>query len=166
MEQEKIKETNRVFNGITENFDPNQIDMLVKKLIAYNNSPAQQSKKYVIDIFENYGNMVLSCPNGEVIKSITIKDFFYNLNNGVEKDAITGFGDFVLEDEEELKVAYKAFITGLKKFNWFENNSIDDGCNVQVAYKDNIIFEGQYSDLKKDFCQDILDLSDSYFNHK
>lgn len=165
MESEKIKETNRVFYEVIENFDPNQIDMLVRKLTTYNNAAAQQSDKYVITNYEKYGDMIISCTNNEDIASITLKDFFYNLSNGVAKDILRNYSDFAFEDEDDLIVAYKAFITALKKFNWFDDNNINDECNIRISYKDKIVFDGRYSELKNDFEYAILELSDLYFYH-
>lgn len=163
MDSERVKETNKYFYQITENLDAGQIDMLVRKLTLYNN--AHQSDKYVITNFEKYGGMALSCHVNENVLSITLKDFFCNLSNGVFKDAFINYKDFVLEDEDELIVAYKAFITGLKKFSWFDDNNINDECNIRISYKDKVVFDGHYSELKKDFEYDILDLSNSFFYH-
>ncbi len=165
MESEKIKETNRVFYELIEKLDSNQIDMLVRKLTSYNNSPSQQTDKYVITNYEKYGDMVISCSNNGEITSVTLKDFFFYLGNGIPKDTLRIYGDFVLEDEDEQIVAYKAFITGLKKYNWFDDNNINDECNIRISYKEKIIFDGHFPELKKDFEYNILNLSDLYFKH-
>jgi len=160
MDSEKVKETNRVFYEVIENFDPNQIDMLVRKLTTYNNTSSQQNKMKATEIFNKYGDdITVTCPTFEEFEPVSLREFFQQIadsededGDADEKDVINKFADNILEDAgpDELKIAFNAFILGLKQYNWCEENDIDEDCYIQISYQYEVLYEDYVSNFNND----------------
>ncbi len=104
-------------------------------------------------IFENYGGMEVTSPSRYDIEPITLEELFNSIADSADVEVLDAFKDFVEDGDDELKIAYNAFVAALKQNNWFEDNNIEDEDYVQISTRYpqiKVVYEAYYSDFLED----------------